>query len=390
MPFAILMVRKLADAGHEVYASDDFKGAAGGHSKYVRERFVTASPRDATEQFVGDVERIAAEHGIDVVVPAFEEVFYLATRHERLSRTVRLYCPPFETLARLHDKAAFQALAERLGLPIPKATVAKSDGELRAAIEALPRYFARAAFSRGGVALVTNTGPLAGAVSVDDVHPTAASPWIVQPFVDGPTVCTYSTVHAGRVNAHCMYEIPRQWQHATGIGFRSIDGGESLRIIEAIVGELGYTGQVSFDFLITDDGLSLVECNPRATDGLLMMSTEQFADGLLDPDAPQQVVEPGVEMQLDLALIGDAFADRMKRLPQTVRDLARVHDASDGWHDPMPTLYSTLAVIHGKATSLREHENVLETMSGDITWDGEPISGMSEADAKLLAELAGR
>ena len=31
-----------------------------------------------------DVERIVAESGIDAIVPAFEEVFYLSTQHVRL------------------------------------------------------------------------------------------------------------------------------------------------------------------------------------------------------------------------------------------------------------------------------------------------------------------
>jgi predicted ATP-grasp superfamily ATP-dependent carboligase len=389
MPFALAMARKLSDAGHEVYASDDTERSPGSHSKYVAEHFVTASPRDASEQFVADVERIAGEHRIDVVVPAFEEAFYLSTQHERLSRTTTLFCSPFATLARLHDKATFQRLAERLGLPIPSATVATSDEQLRTAIEALPHYFARAAFSRGGVALLTNTGPLAGAVSIDDCHPTKASPWLVQEFVDGPTVCSYSTVHSGRVSAHCMYRIPRQWKHSTGIGFESIDGSESLPIVEAIADELGYTGQVSFDFLLSDDGLSLVECNPRATDGVLLISSEQLATGLLEPAGETVSVPAGEAVQLDLAVIGDALSDRMTRLPQTIGDLARVHDAGDGWHDPLPTLYSALAVVHDKAMSLREHEQLFISMAGDISWDGEPIAGMSASDAKLLAGMTG-
>jgi glutathione synthase/RimK-type ligase-like ATP-grasp enzyme len=390
MPFALAMIRKLADAGHEVYAADDSERSPGSHSKYLAGHFVTASPRDETEQFVADVERIAGERQIELLVPAFEEVFYLATQHERLSQATKLFCAPFATLAQLHDKASFQALAERLGLPIPKATVATSDAELRAATESMARYFARAAFSRGGVALLTNTGPLAGAVAIEDCHPSEASPWLVQPFVDGPTVCTYSTVHAGRVGAHCMYRIPRQWRHSTGIGFESIDATESLRIIEAIVSELDYSGQISFDFIVTDDGLSLVECNPRATDGVLLIKSDQLAEGLLEAAAEQRVVPPGEEIQLDLALIGDAFSEHLKRMPATIADLARVHDAGDGWHDPLPTLYSALAVAHDKAASLREHEQLFISMAGDISWDGEPISGMSDADAKLLAELTGR
>jgi predicted ATP-grasp superfamily ATP-dependent carboligase len=389
MPFALAMVRKLADAGHEVYAADDTELAPGSHSKYLRDHFVTASPREATEQFVGDVERIAGERSIDIVLPAFEEAFYLATQHERIDQVTRLFTPPFATLARLHDKATFQRLATRLGLPTPETLVATSDEELRAALERFPRYFARAAFSRGGVSLLTNSGPLAGTVEISDCAPTRASPWLVQEFVDGPTVCTYSTVQDGHVTAHCMYRIPRQWKHSTGIGFASMDGTESLAVIGPIVADLGYTGQVSFDFVVTDDGLTLIECNPRATDGALLMSAEQLAAGILDEVGETSSVPPGEEVQLDLALIGDCFSDHLQRVPETIRDLARVHDAGDGWHDPLPNLYSALAVAHDAGRSVREHEKLFISMAGDISWDGEPIAGMSDSDRALLEQLTG-
>jgi predicted ATP-grasp superfamily ATP-dependent carboligase len=389
MPFALAMVRKLADAGHEVYAADDTDLAPGSHSKYLAGHFVTASPRQATEQFVDDVERICGEESIDLVLPAFEEAFYLATQHERLSRTTRLFTPPFATLARLHDKATFQQLAVQLGLPTPETIVATTDEELHAALERFPRYFARAAFSRGGVSLLTNTGPLAGAVDISDCRPTEASPWLVQEFVDGPTVCTYSTVHGGRVASHCMYRIPRQWKHSTGIGFESMDGTESLALIEPILAEVDYTGQVSFDFVATDDGLTLIECNPRATDGALLMSSEQLAAGIAGKSDETSMVPAGEEIELDLALIGDGFSDHLQRLPETIRDLARVHDAGDGWHDPLPTLYSALAVAHDAGRSVRDHEKLFISMAGDISWDGEPIAGMAESDRALLDELTG-
>jgi predicted ATP-grasp superfamily ATP-dependent carboligase len=389
MPFALAMVRKLADAGHEVYAADDTDLAPGSHSKYLSGHFVTASPREATEQFVSDVERIAGEASIDLVLPAFEEAFYLSTQHARLNRVARLFTPPFATLARLHDKATFQRLVARLELPTPQTVVATSDEELRSALSSFPRYFARAAFSRGGVSLLTNTGPLAGSVEVDDCRPTQASPWLVQEFVDGPTVCTYSTVHDGRVAAHCMYRIPRQWKHSTGIGFESMDGAESLGLIEPILAEVGYTGQVSFDFVATDDGLTLIECNPRATDGALLMSSEQLSDGIAGASAQTSMVPEGEEIQLDLALIGDGFSGHLQRLPETIRDLARVHDAGDGWHDPLPTMYSALAVAHDTGRSVREHSKLFIAMAGDISWDGEPIAGMSEPDRALLEQLTG-
>jgi hypothetical protein len=387
MPFALGMVRQLTDAGHEVYAADTFKQASGSHSKYAAGRFVYPSSCQDTEAFVDGLERIVQENGIDVVVPCFEEVFFISTQLERLQRSATIFAAEFEALARLHDKAAFEELVRKLGLPIPESIVATSDAELATAIERFDRYFGRAVFSRGGVDLLTNTGPLAGTLDPAEVHPTQQEPWLIQPFVEGETVCTYSTVQAGTVSSHLMYRIPRQWHHSTGIEFESTDGLESLRLIEPIVAELGYTGQISFDFLVTDDGLSFVECNPRATDGALLLDPEQIARGLFDPDADTFLLPPGETTQLDLALVGDAFSDHMKRFPKTISDLARVKDAGDGWHDPLPTLYSAFSVAHFAGVSTKEHAKLQDAMDADMTWDGEPIKGMSEADAKLLAEL---
>lgn len=387
MPFAVGMVRKLAGAGHTVYASDVYGLAPGSHSKYLAGHFVTASPRDETEQFVADVERIATDTGIDVIVPAFEEAFYLATQHDRLSQAARLYAAPFKTLARLHDKAVFQTLVTRLGLRTPETVVARSDAELRSQIERYPRYFARAAFSRGGVGLLTNTGPLAGHVSIDDCHPTPESPWLVQEFVDGPMQCTYTTMHRGKATAHCTYRAPRQWEHSTAIQFQSIDGHETLKVAETIASELDYTGQMSLDFV--DDGgtLYLIECNPRATDGVLLVSDRDLAEGILSDDRELTMVEPGEEIQLDMAVFGQMFDEGLREWPRSIHDLARIRDADKGWHDHMPTLYTFLAFAHHAKLKFTERKALFVAMAEDVSWDGEPIAGMSESDKAVLDEL---
>ncbi len=387
MPFALGMVRQLADAGHEVYAADDYERSPGSHSKYLAGHFVYPSAANETEAFVDELERIIGEAGIDVVVPAFEEAFFISTQRDRLGENATIFVAPFAALARLHDKSAFEQLVRDLGLPIPETVVVTSDAELAEAIGRFDRYFGRAVFSRGGVDLLTNAGPLAGQLDPAGVHPTTELPWLIQPFVEGETVCTYSTVHGGTISSHLMYRIPRQWHHATGIQFESIDGTESLRLIEPIAAELAYTGQMSFDFLVTDDGLSFVECNPRATDGALLLPPDQIARGLLDPDADTFLLPPGETAQLELAVVGDAFSDHFERLPATIRDLARVKDAGDGWHDPLPTLYSAFSLAHFAGVSVKEHAGLQDAMDADMAWDGEPIRGMSDADAKLLAGL---
>jgi hypothetical protein len=127
-----------------------------------------------------------------------------------------VFASSFRTLAQLYDKREFEWLVTKLGLPIPETVLVIFDEELRDATDRLERCFApgRLLARRG---LLSDEYPLADALDIDEVHPTSASAWLVQSFVDGETVCSYSTVHAGRVSSHLMYRIPRQRKRGAGI-----------------------------------------------------------------------------------------------------------------------------------------------------------------------------
>jgi hypothetical protein len=389
MPFALDAIRKLSERGHQLFATDSYASAPGSHTRYLENHFVTASATGDPAAYAADVERIAAENSIELVLPMFEEVFYLAAQHERISKVTRLYAPPFATLARVHDKGTFQELCEKLEIRTPETILAHDQAELRAAIDRFPHYFARAAFSRGGVGLLTNTGPLAGALAVDEVHPTGANPWLVQEFVDGPMHCTYSCLHDGSVASHMSYRAPRQWEHSTGIQFLSVDPTDTLPMVERLGEELAWDGQMSLDFVDSGDGLVMIECNPRPTDGLLLMTAEELERGLLDPQPQTLMVEAGRETQLDFAVLGQVFREPLKQMPGSIHDLAAIRSPDSGWHDLMPTLYSFLAFAHHERLALKEREGLFVAMSDGITWDGQPIPGLPESDARLLAELTG-
>ena len=389
MPFALAVMRRLCQAGHEVFSSDTYAAAPGNHSRYVTAHTVTASPRGATERFVEQVSDFCVEHGVELILPTWEEAFYLATQRERLEQVASLYTPPFETLARVHDKHSFEQLVERLGIPVPDGVTVRSDEELREAVGRWPRYFGRGVYSRGGVTLLTNTGPLAGRVRLEDVHPTPDAPWLVQEFVDGPMVCTYSTLHGGRVTGHCTYRAPRQYHHSTAVQLESIAGEATLEVVERLGAELAYTGQMSLDFVDSEDGLRIIECNPRTTDGVLLMESDELAGSLLDAEQELTMVPPGRLTQLDLAVVGAMFSDGLREVPGSIHDLLRIPGADRGWHDELPNLYSFLAFCHHERLSLSEHEQLQVAMYEDVSWDGEPIDGMTTGQSEALAALHG-
>jgi glutathione synthase/RimK-type ligase-like ATP-grasp enzyme len=384
--FALDAIRKLGTTDHTVVASDTYAGAVGSHSKYLEAHEVTASPRFETDAFIDDINRIVEKYDIDVILPTFEEAFYLAARRADLADGVRLYAGNFDKLARLHDKASFQRLVAEAGVPVPETVVATDDASLAEAISRFPRFFARAAFSRGGVGLLTNTGPLAGKVEASDCHPTPDQPWLVQPFVDGPMICTYSTIVDGRVTSHCTYRAPEQWAHSTGITFLAIDSTRTLDYTQRIVDALdpGFTGQLSFDFVDNDGELFAIECNPRPTNGIILLGAEEFSRALVGEGDGVAVVEPGVEREVKLAVLADCFAEPLSHLPTSLHDLIHVRDVGSQWHDSLAMMWSPATLIHGAKLSHGDRKELLAALGDDIVWNGEPIAGMTEADAEAL------
>lgn len=378
LPFALEEIRKLGRVGHHVYASDTFRSAPGLHSKHVEKGFVTASPTYRPERFHGDIERIVREHPIERILPAFEEVFCLARHRERLERHAELFAPDFETLVRLHDKAALIALGRDLGLRVPETVVARSRDELAAATKQLPRYFARPAFSRGGVTLYTNAGPLAGAVPLEECAPTEENPFVVQPFVEGRDICTFAIAHHGRLAAHSTYVHPRMIEHSGGIVFESIEDDEVLAATRRVVEATGYHGQISLDYMRDDDGLTLVECNPRASAGLTVMPDAMLDAALCDRHRTRTLVAPaGARRKLSLGLIRNMVLD-WREAPKDLEELLK--RGKDVFADPsdiVPLLWQFIAYGHVMDYRLRTgHVKRTDLMQGyfhDVCWDGAPI-----------------
>jgi predicted ATP-grasp superfamily ATP-dependent carboligase len=387
MPFALDEVRKLGRMGHAVIAADTFATAPGSHSRHVERAYLVCSPRRDTRRFIDDVARIVRDEAIDLVLPCFEEVFFLASERGLLPPGTRLFLPRFGTLAALHDKARASQLARRLALRTPRTVVVSSRRELHGALGAFPRYVARAAFSRGGERLLTNTGPLAGVVALEECNPTPTNPWVVQEFIDGADVCSFSVVHHGRVVAHSTYVHPREIEHAGGIVFESIDEPEALAFAQTIARATRYHGQLSFDFRRSDAGLVLIECNPRPTAGVFALSPEAFEDALLDRHPGAVYVAPaGVRHKYSVALVRDMVLHWREAREDLAHLLSDARDVYADQGDPWPALYQLLSYSHVLAYRLKRERGskrsaLLGAYFDDVSWDGEPI-GAGERSAR--------
>ena len=380
MPFALDEIRKLGRAGHRVHAADTFYSAPGSHSRYVSDRFEVTPPESSVKRYIAEIDDLVRRWEIDLIVPCFEEVFYLARHRARLPARGRLFAAEFPLLARLHHKASFHALARQLGLRTPATTVVSDVEHLVEALERTPRYVARPAWSRGGIEVLANAGPLAGLIAVDDCEPTPARPWVVQEYVDGIDLCTFSVARHGHLVAHCTYVHPKEIEHTGGIVFESVVDRQALAWARRLVEATGYHGQISLDFRRGRDGLVVLECNPRPTAGVHLMPQWMLIEGILGHgDGVPMVVPAGVRRLYASALVRDALLH-----PRQLRsDLAYLFsDAADIYAeagDRLPALFQVLSYGQVLSYRLRHHgpeRSMTKLMAAyfeGIRWNGEPL-----------------
>jgi len=174
---------------------------------------------------------------------------------------------------------------------------------------------------------------------------------------------TGAALHGGHVTAHCAYITPHKVNHGSGVQFESINGAETLAIARRLGAAMGYTGQLSLDFIRGEAGLYVLECNPRATSGVHLIDSHALIGGLTDPDQPTWVEPAGRRRQLTLALLASE--------PAQLRDITRVRDVIFERADPLPALAQLRAALTFAAISRRKRIGLVAAMTDDIEWNGE-------------------
>jgi predicted ATP-grasp superfamily ATP-dependent carboligase len=357
-PVTLELIRAFGQAGHTVHAADTFAPTLGSASRHLRRHHVVPPPRHDPAGFGRALVRIVEACGIDVLIPTCEEVFHLGRHHAALSAVTRVLCPPLAELDRWHNKETFQRFADSRGVRTPRTLLVSSPDERDAAIDLIPRWVLKPAYSRFAARVVTRWGLHAGRVPLEACAPTDQEPWLAQEYVEGEAECSYSVAHGGRLTAHCAYRTPHRIGGGAGVSFRAAEGEPTRRIVERLLEGTGYTGQLSLDFLVDEAGERwLLECNPRTTSAVHVMDPAALVRALLVPEAPMYVEPPGRYQQLLPVVLSvggaPAWSDVVFRLS-----------------DPLPFVASLSQMWHFSRVARRGRLSMVEATTEDIEYNG--------------------
>jgi hypothetical protein len=258
LPKALELARAFARIGCRVVIAEPHRWHLSRVSRAVSRSIRVTAPNTDTDAYLQELTEVVDRHDIDLVVPVSDETMHVAALRERLPPQVRLYCPPQPELLELHDKLRFVRLAARHGLEVPETYLASDPAA--AALSARERCIVKPVNSSAGVGLqVLERGAPPPA--------QAGERSVVQAFVPGDELSTFSIAHEGRVIGTAVY-VGRVMSGTVAVCFERLAEPPPALLdwVERFASATGYTGFLSFDFRLDADGRPLaIECNPRTT-----------------------------------------------------------------------------------------------------------------------------
>lgn len=203
------------------------------------------------------------------------------------------------TTQTLHEKDTFIEQAKSFGLTVPDTHTIKSVDAVLKALSNAPsgrKYILKPIgmddSARGDMTLFPKSTPEDTFQHISRLKISDKSPWILQQFVKGTEYCTHSLVVRGEVKAFVACPSAELLMHYVALPPDSALSRAMLDFTETYARKSGngFTGHLSFDFLVEDDSpkdpkdivLYPIECNPRAhTAVALFNDTPEMIRGYL-------------------------------------------------------------------------------------------------------------
>ena len=370
LPKALDLARGFKALGYRVIVAEPFRWHLTGVSNVIAMRYTVTAPAVNREHYLQQLQDIVVREGVELVVPISEEIMHVSFLRERLPEGVRLYAMPSAVLLSLHNKLSFIDRCREYGVSAPITFDFNGDDASKLAHEA--DYIVKPIFSCSGrgVLFKQRGEPL----------PTFAKhePMIVQAWVKGDVLSTFTVAHEGRAITTVVYR-GAVMSGTVAVCFERLLASHPqhqavINWVNQFVQRARFSGFISFDLVIDAAGRAHgIECNPRATSGLHFVNPKELAAAVAKPGT-QSVISLRDEtlMQQFYPCLTELQKSMFSggKFRRNLRQFLRAKDVTWQWRDPLPfvTMPFTASQIIWK--SIRQGVTMGEVATLDVGWYG--------------------
>ncbi len=273
MTKSLQIARSFYAAGHQVILVETDKYWLSGHrfSKAINKFYTVPAPEKDPDGYCQKLLEIVKQEKVDAFIPVSSPVasYYDAVAGNSLSSLCEVIHFSPDITEMLDDKFSLCDKARSLGLSVPKSFLITDPQQILEFdfTKGRSRYLLKSIRYDSVSRLDMTKLPFEGMENyVKQLPIIQNNPWTMQEFITGQEYCTHSTVRQGKIRLHCCSKSsPFQ------INYEHIENPKIYAWVEKFVKELNLTGQISFDFIQTEDGTVYpIECNPRTHSAITM------------------------------------------------------------------------------------------------------------------------
>ncbi|KAF2156835.1 hypothetical protein K461DRAFT_272910 [Myriangium duriaei CBS 260.36] len=223
---------------------------------------------------------------------------------------------------KLHEKHSFMDFTKSIGLQIPDSHhITSPEQALRVLADADPsgkkfvmKFTGTDDSVRGDMTLLPLGSPEKTAAHIKKLPISKSRPWILQQFISGPEYCTHALVINNKVVAFTACPSSELLMYYTALAPDSVLSRSMLNFTRHFASSCpeGFTGHLSFDFMVDQDDVDAakrntvdtvplwpIECNPRAHTAVVLFSDtpEMISQGYMTifnaPSSPDMDAKGG-------------------------------------------------------------------------------------------------
>ncbi|GAB89254.1 ATP-grasp domain-containing protein [Gordonia rhizosphera] len=364
------LARLMSAAGHRVTIVDSVPIGITRFSHAADAFHRVPAPKFEPRAYCHALARIVADEHIDMVIPMHEETDVLSMMTDIFPPTCELFLSDFETENSLHNKFEFQELLAARGFPTLKYAQVRGPGDV-ATLDFDDPFALKECYSRGS----QQVHKVTPGEALDWVDHDPINPWLAQEWVHGDKYCTYSICREGKIFAHATYPVDYAIDGSSCLNFRSVRHDGIVEWVSEFVADQNFTGQVGFDFIeVPQRGLYSIECNPRATSGIMMFSPADRVDRAFFGENTELITpDPEVNKMIGLGMLLYGWRKSSRghhTLRGFVRDFRASQDVVSEPGDRRPAILLPVAYAGILRSCLRYRVGLAEGFMYDHEWDG--------------------
>ncbi|MCH9617824.1 MAG: hypothetical protein SP1CHLAM9_11450 [Chlamydiia bacterium] len=370
-PATLDLIRNLSRGGHKVIVAETSLYHYCSTSKATAKNVLIPSPRECEEGYILKILQVIEEEKVDFFLPAWEDVLVVSKHLDRFPKGVA-FTSEYQVVHALHNKWEFSKLLTRLGYPSPSTFLVNSQVEL----DSVPfdAFYIKACYSRGSESAYF----VDRKENIPKIQNPQEFPLLVQEKIEGNQFCTYSICHNGKVTAHATY--PLHYAKYDGsktrgtfcLSFEEVKHKKIYALVEEIAQKINYTGSLAFDIFENGDKLSILECNPRLTSGVtLLTSQDRLADAYFN--TIEKTLHPIENEQTQLLFPSILFATKKSikngSFRPFIKTLFNAKDVIFHKNDMKPFFFQPVIGIHNLLLKFKYKKSVISSYSHDLDYE---------------------